>query len=102
MKDFEEARLQLAAGAYVLSEHAYVRAVERNISAEELRSAGRVCELLEEYLDDKYGPSCLALGYTLAGRPLHIQMSLMDGPVVKLITVYVPDPSEWTDDRGRR
>lgn len=31
--------------------------------------------IIEDYPDDKYGPSCLILGFTLAGRPLHSQCS---------------------------
>jgi hypothetical protein len=32
-------------------------------------------EVIEDYPEDKYGPSCLILGFTVYGRPLHVQCS---------------------------
>ena len=65
-------------------------------------------EVLEDYPNDKYGPSCLILGFTAAGRPLHVQCSYPSRPLVKIITLYEPDPSRWIrfrkrkrDERGR-
>ena len=49
-------------------------------------------EVIEDYPNDKYGPSCLVLGYTKAGRPLHVQCSYPSRPLVKIITLYEPDP----------
>ena len=34
---------------------------------------GKEAEVIEEYLDDKYSPSCLIYGTTLKGRILHVQ-----------------------------
>ena len=55
--------------------------------------------IIEAYPEDKYGPSCLILGKTRPGRPLHVQCSLP--PTVWIITLYEPDPTEWTDFRIR-
>jgi Domain of unknown function (DUF4258) len=52
----------LAAGRYLLSRHALRRMVERNISDAMIREAGAVAELIEDYPNDKYSPSCLLLG----------------------------------------
>lgn len=57
-------------------------------------------EIIEEYPDDKYGPSCLLYGQTSADRPLHVLCSVP--PRVRIITVYEPDPDEWLDNRVRR
>jgi hypothetical protein len=51
---------------------------------------------------DKYGPSCLVFGVTLTHRPLHIQCSYPSRPLVKIITVYEPDPQRWVDFKVRR
>ena len=59
-------------------------------------------EVIEDYPDDKYGPSCLAFGMTKSGRPLHIQCSYPSRKVVKIITLYQPDPEQWIDDKVRR
>ncbi len=59
-------------------------------------------EIIEDYPDDKYGPSCLVLGFTVAGRPLHVQCSYPSRPLVKIITLYEPDSGLWIDFRERR
>ena len=40
--------------------------------------------IIEDYPDDKYGPSCLILGYTKNGRPLHIQCGYSDHFLMKI------------------
>jgi len=51
---------------------------------------------------DKYGPSCLVLGYTEVGRPLHIECTHPARTRIRIITVYAPDPAEWVDFISRR
>ena len=58
--------------------------------------------LIEDYPEDKYAPSCLILGFTDSGRPLHLQVSYFDSLFVKIITLYEPDPAEWEDSTRRR
>jgi Domain of unknown function (DUF4258) len=74
----------------------------RHISIQELREAMAVGEIIEDYPTDKYGPSCLVFGVTLAHRPLHIQCSYPSRPLVKIITLYEPDPQRWIDCKVRR
>lgn len=59
-------------------------------------------EVIEDYPQDKYGPSCLIYGVTAAGRHLHVQCSYPQRPKVKIITVYEPDFNEWIDFKVRR
>jgi Domain of unknown function (DUF4258) len=68
----------------------------------EVREAVATGGVIEDYPGDKYGPSCLLLGLTLTGRPLHIQCSDPSRPVVKIITLYEPDPDQWIDQRTRK
>ena len=102
MKTPAQVRQQLAAGHFEFSLHAFMRAVERNISEDEIRVAGAQARTIEEYPEDKYSPSVLMLGFTSALRPLHIQVSLLDSESTKIITVYEPDPGEWTMFEKRR
>lgn len=102
MKSAEDVRRQLAAGEFEFSRHAFRRAVERNIRENEIREAGSRAEVIEDYPDDKYSPSVLLLGFTGAGCPLHLQVSLADAELTKIITVYEPDVGEWADFRKRR
>ena len=78
------------------------RAVERNISDSEIREAANDSELIEDYPEDKYSPSCLLFGSTKENRPLHIQVSYAETDMVRIITLYEPDPDEWIDFRKRR
>lgn len=59
-------------------------------------------EIIEDYPDDKYGPSCLIHGKTAGGRAIHVQCSYPSRQVMKVITVYEPDPERWIDFTVRR
>jgi hypothetical protein len=98
----QEIRLKFLQDAFEFSKHAVDQALLRNILVSEIREAAQAAEIIEDYPDDKYGPSCLLLGFTRAGRPLHIQCSYPSRPLLKIITVYEPNPDEWIDYRKRR
>ena len=102
MKTLEQVRWQLGEGEFDFSQHAFRRAVERNISEQEIREAGAEAILVEEYPEDKYGPTWLILGFTRAGRPLHIQLSVAEVPQIRIVTLYEPDRNEWEDYARRR
>ena len=102
MKSLEQIRRQLAAGEFDFTRHAFKRSVERNISESEIREIASSAEMIEDYPDDKYSPSCLLLGLTEEDRPLHIQVSFADTEKVRIITLYEPDTEEWVDFRKRR
>jgi hypothetical protein len=102
MITLDEIRQRLVAGTFEFSRHAFRRVVERNISERDIREAGRHASIIENYPDDKYAPSCLLLGFTDAGRPLHIQVSYIESDMLKIITIYQPDPGEWYDYSRRR
>lgn len=102
MKPLAEIQRQLADGEYDLSRHAFRRAIERNISELEIRTAGAHAEVIEECPEDKYSPSVLLLGYTATGRPLHMQVSAGASAMTRIVTLYEPDPDEWDEFRKRR
>ncbi len=95
-------RQKLMQNHFEFSRHAFKRAVERNISDIEISQAAEVVEIIEDYPDDKHFPSCLLLGFTHGGRPLHIQASRADTEFVKIITLYEPDEIEWINYAKRR
>lgn len=76
--------------------------MERNVSEQEIREAGAVAAAIEEYPDDKYGPTWLLLGFTGSGRPLHLQVSMSDSPLVRIVTLYEPSTEEWEGYSRRR
>lgn len=89
-------------GQFELSEHAVEQSSTRHISLLEVREAIEDSEIVENYPSDKYGPSCLILGFTRSKRPLHIQCSYPSRPLVKIITLYEPDPLRWFNFKRRK
>lgn len=61
-------------GRYEISRHAAGRILRRAIRTDEIEQAIANAEIIEEYPQDKYGPSLLLLGLTRAGRPLHSRL----------------------------
>ena len=56
----------------IFSIHAHRQMDVRGITIEEVFEALEAPELVEDYPDDPRGHSCLLLGRTKSGRPLHI------------------------------
>lgn len=98
----EEIREKIEAGLYEFSKHAVDQSILRHITVQEIRESVECAEIIEDYPNDKYGPSCLILGYTQAQRPLHIQCSYPSRPLIKIITLYEPDPNLWLDLKVRK
>lgn len=92
-------REKILSGFYRFSDHAVKRMIKRSISRDDVESIIRSGEMIEEYPDDKYSPSCLISGKTESGRPLHVLVS--QTPIVVIITVYEPDPAEWIHGKIR-
>jgi hypothetical protein len=98
----QEIREKISAGQFEFSKHAVDQSIVRRITLREIREAVDAGEIIEDYPDDKYGPSCLLFGRTQAGRPLHIQCSHPSRPLLKVVTLYEPDASFWVDFKVRR
>ena len=99
----EEIQSKILRGQYEFSKHAVDQSIIRDISIVEMGEAiSGGGEIIEDYPEDKYGPSCLILGFTKTGRPLHIQCSYPSRPLIKVITLYEPDPNLWVDFRVRK
>ena len=100
MADIEAIQEHFARRDYLFTAHASDRAVQRGIRSVDIEQAVASADVIEDYPDDKYGPSCLLLGYTGRRRPLHVQVSYPPG--IKIITVYEPSPDEWEEDLRTR
>ena len=93
--DLELLRVKAAANALEYAAHAVARLMQRRISPAEVREVLATAQVIEDYPDDRFGPSCLLLGTTRAARPLHVVCSYPQRPLLKIITVYEPAPTEW-------
>ncbi|MDQ1354605.1 MAG: hypothetical protein QG657_4914 [Acidobacteriota bacterium] len=89
-------RARVRAGEYRFTVHSLERRIERSINKTEIEEAIFGGEIIEDYPEDKYGPSCLILGFTNEGRPIHVQCSLEP---VWVITCYDPSqkPLDWDE-----
>ena len=97
----ERIKEQAKAGNYRFTIHGFERCVERHISPNEVLHAILTGEIIEEYSEDKYGPSCLIYGIGEERRILHVQCSINP---VWIITAYDPtlNPDKWDKDFKRR
>ena len=100
MADIKAIREAFAKHDYVFTVHGSDRAAKRAIRSTEIIQAVASGKVIEDYPDDKYGPSCLLLGYTANDRPLHIQVSYP--PNIRIITVYEPSDDDWEEDLETR
>lgn len=97
-----EIRKKIVDGMYEFSKHAVDQTLVRDIDVNEVEEALlQKIDLIENYPDDKYGPSCLVLGFTRSGRALHVQCSYPQRPLLKTITLYEPGPGVWKNLRVR-
>jgi hypothetical protein len=98
----DEIRTKIANGLFEFSKHAVDQSLLRRISVQELREIIEAGEIIEDYPNDKYSPSCLIFGLTTESRPLHVQCSYPSRPLLKIITLYEPDADLWIDFRVRK
>ena len=95
-------RSKIDKGLYEFSKHAVDQSILRNISLDEFLESIENATIIEDYPNDKYGPSCLILGFTDVGRPIHVQCTSGSRKILKIITLYEPDESLWIEFRERR
>ena len=79
-----------------------MRMRERFIARVEILGAAATYEIIESNPGDKYLPSYLV--HAAAGdRLFHVLFATdVEGDNVRVVTAYVPDPSEWADDLKTR
>jgi hypothetical protein len=100
MADLEFIRQEIEKNGLQFSQHALGRMSQRQIFRKGLEYAILFGEVIEDYPNDKYSPSCLIMGYTEQKRPLHIHVSYIN--IAKVITVYEPSLQDWETDLKTR
>lgn len=74
---------------------------QKMVSSHEVEAVVTQGELIEDYPNDPRGHSCLMLGFGDAGRAVHVVCSPKD-EYLAIITAYLPDPAQWSEDFRRR
>ncbi|MES9856729.1 MAG: DUF4258 domain-containing protein [Sedimenticola sp.] len=69
---------------------------DRMISTEEIREAIFNGDIIEEYLNDERGESCLVF-HLKDNRVIHIVCSPKT-EYLAIITAYIPSPDQWSSD----
>lgn len=100
--DIEWLRQQIRLGNYEFSGHAEDERQSERIPISEVEEVLLKGEILEDYPNDPRGPSCLVLGYSGQGYPIHVVCGQTPLRRLRLITVYTPSLPKWIDERTRR
>ena len=87
-------------GQYYFSRHGDQERQNDNLTVAEIEEALLSGLLLEQYEDTGRGESCLVVGFTAQGKPLHIVCGEIDNRVV-IITVYIPIPPKFKNPYQR-
>ena len=95
---------KIGARLYRLTAHAEREREADRIAIRELEEAmlSQGCQVRENYPEDPRGASCLVLGCTVQGLPIHAVCGISLPDILILVTVYRPDPDLWIDWRVRR
>ena len=99
--DIKRIQELLSSGGIKWSRHALKRMRERKISVDDFSNCIASGEIIEQYPDSHYHPSCLILGVSVNGKYLHVVIGC-DNVYVYAVTAYYPDPNEWELDMKTR
>jgi hypothetical protein len=94
----------VANGEVLISQHGYDRAAAAGISTDEIIAGVAVALLVEDYPTYHKGPSVLVLQRDRNGGIVHCVWGIPAGQTTpaSLVTVYRPDPAQWSLDFMRR
>lgn len=98
--EIREIQEMVKRGEYEISFHAEKERYAEDITISDLETAILNGEILEDYSDDPRGPSCLVLGYS-QNMAIHIVCGYTPIKWIRMVTVYMPRPPKWIDERTR-
>ena len=84
-----------------MSSHANIQCIKRIINSKDILNVLLHGEIIEQYPNDYPFPSCLELGMSLNGKPLHVCCAIGGGKLW-VITAYFPDSTRWEIDNKTR
>lgn len=99
-KDFTELIRPLCREHKVIwTHHAAMRLLMRGIPKSDVENVLLHGRIIEKYPSDYPFPSCLILGGTSNGEPLHVVCSIHSDPnELHIVTAYVPSIDDWEYD----
>lgn len=85
---------------YRYSRHADRERQNDALSLTEVEQALRSGRVIEQYPDTGRGESCLLVGFTDVGKPIHAVCGIL-GEWLVIITVYIPTPPKFKNPYER-
>ena len=90
-----------AQGRYEFSDHAERERINDGFTVDDVKGIALQGDLLEDYPEDPRVHSCLMIGRSADGRPIHSVLTILPTDVVRFITVYEPTLPKWLNARTR-
>ena len=96
---FLEKVIEAARKRIIYTEHALdeMNTEEKMITSDEVREVIFKGEIVEDYPEDARGHSCLMLGFSYKGRPMHVVCAPKED-YLGIITAYQPTEEKWEKD----
>lgn len=85
---------------YYVSRHGDQERQNDNLSLLELEESLLNGRILEQYTDTGRGESCLIVGFTEAGKPVHVVCGKQKNSLT-IVTVYIPAPPKFKNPYER-
>jgi len=102
MIDISDLQELVSTGQILWTEHLALRLRERGLKRIDALACIQNGEIIEQYSDDAPFPSCLILGISTSGKPIHVVCALNPGVTCCMITAYHPSPEKWESDNKTR
>jgi hypothetical protein len=87
-------RERVGSGTYLFSQHGDEERANDGLTIADVRQALLSGRVLEEYADTGRGESCLVVGFSDSGIPVHVVCGGRSDRLV-VVTVYVPKPPRF-------
>ena len=94
MLEIDWIRERVYGNQYLYSRHGDRERQNDSLSLQEVETALLAGRILEQYEDTGRGESCLVVGFTEVGKPVHIVCGRL-GEQMVVITIYVPKPPKF-------
>jgi len=94
MFDIQCIQKKIRNGDYFFSLHGDMERQNDNLTIVEVEDALLDGRILEQYKDTGRGKSCLVVGFTPKGKPIHVVCG-KEEDVLVVITVYIPIPPKF-------
>ncbi|MEK7450054.1 MAG: DUF4258 domain-containing protein [Planctomycetota bacterium] len=100
MLSLEWLKERIRKNEFYFSKHADQERQNEDLTIQEIEEAVLSGRILEQYKDTGRGISCLVVGFTNEGKPIHIVCGKRGNWAV-VITVYLPQPPKFKNPYER-